>query len=67
MNLQRGLILKRHRSFLGAIEGNKDEIHSDRSFGIKWYYIAESAMTDWPMKSILKKCKWSQMFSNIMN
>ena len=40
---------KRHKSFLGGIEGIKDKPLSDRSFGIKWHNMAEPAMRDWLM------------------
>ena len=42
----RGLIFKRHKGFSGGIEGIKDEPHNERSFGIKWHNMAESAMND---------------------
>ena len=43
---------KRHKSFLGGIEGIKDETHRDRSFGIKGHNMAEHAMDDRLMKAL---------------
>ena len=63
----RGLILKRHKSFRGGIEGIEDEPHSDRSFAIKLHKMAEIAMNDWLMKGTdrLWKCKRSQSFPKL--
>ena len=48
------LKFKRHKSFCGGKEGIKDELYSNRSFGIKWHSMAEPAINDWLMKGTVR-------------
>ena len=53
-NVCRGLILSCINVSEMDIEGIKDKPHSDRSFGINWHNMAESAMNDWLMKGTVR-------------